>query len=130
MTVATLAGLALSFTPPYILARLLFMGALGATAAIFRTLTVEVDDENISWYFGNGFPKSSLPLSDITSVHVIRTTPSMGWGIHHVGNGWLYNIYGLDAVELCLDEGKRTLIGTDDAEKLQTALELCLTIKA
>ena len=45
-----------------------------------------------------------------------------GWGIHHVGDGWLFNIYGFDAVELHFHSGKRAVIGTDEAEKLAEAI--------
>lgn len=122
MIAASLAGLAISLAPPLLLARLLMMGALGTTAAIFRVLTVEVDEESIHWQFGNGFPSWSLPLSEISAVETIRTTPLMVWGIHYVGHGWLYNIYGLNAVDLTHKDGRHTIIGTDDAANLEAVI--------
>jgi hypothetical protein len=39
-----------------------------------------------------------------------------GWGIRALHKGWLWNIAGLDAVELELKTGRVFRIGTDDAD--------------
>ncbi len=119
----TVASLALGLTPPGILARLALVGVLGATAYTFRSLTVSVDDSNVFIQFGDGPIKKSFALSDISTVKTVRTTPMQGWGIHWLGNGWIYNIYGLDAVEVCFRDGKRALIGTDEPDKLASAID-------
>jgi hypothetical protein len=45
-----------------------------------------------------------------------------GWGIRWTGDGWLYNVSGLRAVELRTRHGKRYLIGTDRPEELEAAI--------
>lgn len=120
---AAAAGLALGLTPSGFLARLAITGLLGATAYQFRSLTVEVDDEEIRLQFGDGPIKQSFLLTDLTAVKATKINPWQGLGIHWLGNGWIYNIYGLDAVEVSFSNGKRALIGTDEPEKLASAID-------
>lgn len=122
MAVGTLAGLAMGLSLPGLLTRLAFCGVMGAVGYQFRSLTVEVDDNEIRLQFGNGPIKKVFPLADVTDVKTTRTTPLSGWGMHFVGNGWLYNIYGLDAVEVTLAGGKRVLIGSDEPAELSAAI--------
>ena len=123
MATAAVAGLALGLTPPGFLTRLVVVGLLGATAYNFRSLTVEVDDNEIRLQFGDGPIGRVIPLTDISGCKTIRTSPLQGWGIRFTGDGWLYNIYGLDAVELSLNNGKRVLIGTDQPDQLAAAID-------
>ncbi|MBI4533421.1 MAG: hypothetical protein HY711_05685 [Candidatus Melainabacteria bacterium] len=123
MALATAAGIAIGLAPPTIFVRLALWGILGAVAASFRSLTVEVNDRNVNLRFGDGLIKKSFPLKDICSAEVVRTTPWQGWGIHWCGSGWLYNVYGLDAVEVIFNSGKRVFIGTDEPEKLTAAIK-------
>ncbi len=120
---AGIASLALGLTPPGFLARLALTGLLGATVYNFRSLTVEVDDSEIKIQFGDGPIKKTFNLHDVTSVHAVRTTPLQGWGVHFTGYAWLYNIYGLDAVEVNFNNGKSVLIGTDEPDKLAAAID-------
>lgn len=122
MAVASVAAVAIGLTPPGWLARLALMGILGAAAISFRSLTVEVDDEKVSFCFGEGPIKKSFALADIEEAGSMRTTPLMGWGVHFVGGGWLYNVYGLDAVEICFKSGERAFIGTDEPDSLARAI--------
>jgi len=123
MFAASLAGIALGLTPPGFLARLALIGVLGATAYSFRSLTVTVDDKEIRLQFADGPIKKSFLLADVVSAKSVRTTPLQGWGIHFIGSGWLYNVYGLDAVEICLSNGKKVLIGTDEPDKFAAAID-------
>lgn len=122
MAAATAAGLLVGFSPPGIVLRLIALSTMGAMAATFRSLTVEVDDQAVSLRFGDGLVTRRFDLKTITAAQKVRTTVIQGWGIHYVGNGWLYNIYGLDAVELRFNSGKRALIGSDDADNLVAAV--------
>lgn len=125
---AGIASLAIGLTPPGFLARLALTGLLGATVYNFRSLTVEVDDSEVRIQFGEGPIKKSFSLDEITHVRTVRTTPLQGWGIHWTGYGWLYNIYGLDAVEIEFADGKRALIGSDEPERLCTAIDRRLIV--
>lgn len=121
--IATFAGFALGLTPPGMLLRLATWGLVGTAIATFRALTVIVDDENIKLVFGDGLIKKSFPLKGINTIEAIRTSPIMGWGIHWVGTGWLFNIYGLDAIEITYESGKKVFIGTDEPHVLVSAIQ-------
>ncbi|HEY9755109.1 MAG TPA: hypothetical protein V6C97_08110 [Oculatellaceae cyanobacterium] len=122
LTAATVGSIAFGLTPPGFLLRLATMGALGAVTKFMSELSVEVDTNQINVIFGTGIFKKSISLKDVVSAKTIRTTPLQGWGIHWLGNGWLYNIYGLDAVEVRLLDGKSVYIGTDEPEDLSAAI--------
>lgn len=122
MATAVGAGLLLGLTPPGMIMRVALMGVLGAAAASFRSLTVEIDSRDLKLFFGDGIIKRSFSLADIESASPMRTTPLMGWGIHWTGRGWLYNVYGLDAVDLKLKNGKHAFIGTDEPQQLANAI--------
>ena len=128
MVAGGLAALAIGLTPPGLLLRLALLGTLGTAAATIRSLTVSVDETSVNLRFGDGFIRKSIPMADIQSSRAIRTTLWHGWGIHWLGDGWIYNIYGLDAVELRLKNGKRVIIGSDDTENLCQAIEANLKL--
>jgi len=106
---------------------LLSMG--GATLLIllvlylFGSLTVEITDEELQHWFGPGFWKKSYLLQDIESAEIVRNCWIYGWGIRLTPHGWLYNVSGLDAVQIQLRSGRKFRIGTDDAEGLTAALQ-------
>ncbi len=122
VTAATIGGIALGLTPPGWILRLLTLGVLGTAGTMMKSLTVTVDSTQISLKFGKNIVTKTFTLRDVESAKVIRTTPLQGWGIHWLGNGWLYNIYGLDAVEVRFTDRKRVYIGTDEPENLTAAI--------
>lgn len=122
MAVATACGLAVGLTPPGFLLRLALLGTLGAAAAVFRSLTVEVTESNINLRFGDGVVNKTFCREQVESARPMRTTPLNGWGIHRIGDGWLYNVYGLDAVEVRFKDGKRIVIGSDEPDELASAI--------
>jgi hypothetical protein len=122
VTAATIGGIALGLTPPGWILRLLTLGVLGTAGTMMKSLTVTVDSTQISLKFGKNIVTKTFTLRDVESAKVIRTTPLQGWGIHWLGNGWLYNIYGLDAVEVRFTDRKRVYIGTDEPEDLTAAI--------
>ena len=115
-------GIALSWRngqwPPMVL---LFIVML-ATAVLFSSLTVEVGDNEVRWHFGPGLWSYRLSLDEIRDVAVVRNHWWNGWGIR-MGSGFrLYNVSGLDAVELRLKSNEVRRIGTDDPQGLAQAL--------
>lgn len=90
---------------------------------LFSSLTVEVDGEELRHFFGPGFWKKSYLLIDIQSVKQVRNSWWYGWGIRLTPHGWLYNVSGLDAVEVRLPKGRTFRIGTNNPEGLCTALQ-------
>lgn len=89
----------------------------------FSSLRVTVDQSEISAAFGLGWPKKRIPHSRIQSARQVKNAWYVGWGIRKVPSGWMYNVSGLDAVELLLTNGRVFRIGTDEPEALLTALQ-------
>ncbi len=104
------------------LVALFVVAVLLIVALLFRSLTVRVGDGRLHWCFGPGFWKKSVPLTDITAVGSVRNKWWYGWGIRYTPHGWLYNVSGLEAVEINLANGKTFRIGTDEPEQLCEAI--------
>ena len=100
----------------------LLAAALVFLAWTFSSLTIEVNEHELVSHFGPGLWRKHVPLNDIVSVECRRTSPMEGWGIHITTRGMLYNVSGLDAVEVQLATGRRFRLGTDDPDNLLTAL--------
>jgi len=84
----------------------------------FSSLTIAVRDGQLSWWFGPGIVKKTVPLSTIASAEPTTTSIFNGWGIHLTGRGWLYNVAGRQAVLITQQDGKRFLLGTDEPDSL------------
>lgn len=93
-----------------------------ASAVLFASLTVEVRREEIVAGFGPGLIRRSIPIGDIRDVQVVRNPWYYGWGIRRIPGGWLYNVSGLEAVELQLEGDRRFRIGTDEPQRLAEAI--------
>lgn len=90
----------------------------------FSWLNVAVREGAVTAEFGLGRPHRVIELSDITAVVQVRNYWIQGWGVRKISNGWMYNVWGLDAVELELTSGKVFRIGTDEADRLHAAIAL------
>jgi len=87
--------------------------------ALFSTLTVKVNDEFIEVCFGPGVIRKKWRLADVQSCQPVRNHWWYGWGIRWIGHGkWLFNVSGLDAVELSLKDGRIYRVGTDEPQRL------------
>jgi len=93
-----------------------------SAAVLFSSLTVEVSDNEVRWHFGPGLWSYRLPLDEISGVAVVRNHWWNGWGIRMASGFRLYNVSGLDAVELRLKSNEVRRIGTDDPQGLAEAL--------
>jgi len=91
------------------------------------TLTVTLNDEFLVVRFGPGLIHKRFALKDIESCRVVRNPWYYGFGIRRLRNGWLYNVSGLDAVELKTRDGKEHRIGTDVPDELQRAITQSLS---
>lgn len=85
---------------------------------IFGSLTVTVNDDTITIQFGPGVIRKKIGLGDVASCRVVRNSWLWGWGIRLIPGGWLYNVSGLDAVELTMKNGRVFRIGTDEPQRL------------
>lgn len=95
---------------------------VGAIAWLFSSLTVEVTETELTWFFGPGFWRKSIVRSDVVQATAVRTKWWYGWGIRITPRGWLYNVHGLDAVAVEQRGGRTTLIGTDEPDAVIAAL--------
>jgi hypothetical protein len=95
---------------------------VGGLAVLFCALTVDISGNELRWYFGPGFWSYRLALDDIQTVAIVRNHWWNGWGIRAAPGFTLYNVSGLDAVELKLKSGEIRRIGTDDPQGLAAAL--------
>jgi hypothetical protein len=97
-----------------------------AVAIVFYSLTAEFDGNELRWYFGPGVWTYRLALDEIRDVAVVRNHWWNGFGIRTAPGFRLYNVSGLDAVELQLKSGDIRRIGTDDPQGLAAALKAAL----
>ncbi|MFZ1969594.1 MAG: hypothetical protein WAU79_21150 [Bradyrhizobium sp.] len=96
---------------------------LAAVAVFFHSLTVEIGDNELRWHFGPGLWTYWLPLNEIEWVAAVHNHWWNGFGIRTAPGFTLYNVSGLDAVELKLKSGGVKRIGTDDPAGLAAALQ-------
>ena len=91
--------------------------------AVFSRLTVEVDDRVIDLKFGMGVIRKRFLLKDVKAHRVVKNPWYYSWGIHVIPGGWIFNVSGLEAVELQMKNGQRYRVGTDDVEGLANAVK-------
>ncbi len=96
--------------------------AFAVLAWLFSSLTVEVTEREVLWRFGPGLWTHSLARSEIETVRIVRNKWTNGFGIRMRPGFRLYNVSGLDAVELRLRSGEIRRLGTDDPQGLAAAL--------
>lgn len=96
--------------------------ALAASALVFHRMTVEVTAEEVAVRFGFGLIRKRFRLSDIRDSRPVRNRWYYGWGIRMTPVGWIYNVEGLDAVELSFRDGRAVRIGTAEPERLASAI--------
>lgn len=89
----------------------------------FATLTVEVDDQAINLRFGIGLLRKRFLLENVEASRAVKNPLYYAWGIHAIPGGWVFNVSGLQAVELQMRNGRKYRIGTDDAHSLLNAIE-------
>jgi hypothetical protein len=96
---------------------------LAVGAGLFSSLTVQVDEEELRFYFGTGYGSGVFPSTSSEASGVVRNPVYNGWGIRYTIHGWLYNVSGLKAIELDIGSEGLIRIGTDEPEQLRQALE-------
>ena len=89
---------------------------------IFASLTTQIDSNKITLKFGTGLIKKTIPLSNIESAKAVTNKWIYGWGIRITPHGWLWNIKGLEAVEITYKNGKKFRIGSGEPEALLKAI--------
>ena len=133
VTLAVCVGIVILFqllprphAPPGLLLPIISLVAL-SIVALMGMLGVEVDDALIRIKFGVGLFRKSFRLDEIETCRPVRNRWWWGWGIRLIPGGWLYNVSGLDAVELVMKNGKIFRIGTDEPRVLNEFIQARLS---
>jgi len=95
----------------------------GFLVLMMSGLTVTIDDLSIQIRFGSGVFWKTYSLTKITDCRQVRNGWWWGYGVRWYIEGWLYNIAGMDAVEITFNNSKKIRIGTDEPEKLALAIK-------
>lgn len=98
------------------------LATLVVVTTLFGALTVTVDRTDLRVAMGVGLIRRRIALADIVGFGPVRNRWYWGFGIRLTPHGWLWNVSGLDAVELELADGRRFRVGTDEPERLCDAL--------
>lgn len=111
--------------PDTALPSLALMASVFVTAVLFlgfRSLMVTVTPSEVELAYSLGWPSKRIERSRITSVEPLQIPWWNGGGMHLISRGWIWNIWGIETVQLTFSDGSRLLIGTDDPEGLTSAL--------
>ena len=105
-----------------VVAMIVFVVVITLVLAAFNQLRVQVDGDEVVLRFRWGWPTKRIALSEVHRVDVVRNKWWYGFGVRITPHGWMYNVWGLDAVELNFRDGNTFRIGTDDPAALAAAL--------
>lgn len=101
---------------------LIVLALLAAAISVFSTLTVEVDDEALTFAFAFGVLRRRVPLSDIVSVERITIPWLFGAGVKVTREAVTYLVAAGPAVAIRLKSGREIRLGSDDPAGLAAAL--------
>jgi hypothetical protein len=104
--------------------------AVGWATLVLSRLTVGIDDSYIRIQFGPGVFQKKFCLGEIDDCQQVRNGWWWGWGIRWYFRGWLYNIDGLDVVDITFKNNKKIRIGTDEPDKLAEAIRQAIKTEA
>ena len=103
---------------------------LGWVLLMMSSLTVSIGQDFVRIRFGGRMWRKTISLEKIVACRSVKNDWINGWGIRYIGKKcWLYNIAGMEAVELTFKNGKKTRIGTDEPEKLADAISAAIALK-
>ena len=87
---------------------------------LFFQMKTSVNSQKIQISYGIGLIKKTIRINEIENIIIVRNKWYYGIGIRMLKNGWLYNIQGLNAIELKMKNSKSIIrIGTADGKKLK-----------
>ncbi|MEZ5319076.1 MAG: hypothetical protein R2752_16870 [Vicinamibacterales bacterium] len=91
-------------------------------ASLMTRLTVRVGEGRLEHEFGFAVWRKTIAIDRIASAEPVRNAWWYGFGIRLTPHGWLYNVWGLDAVEIRLEGGRTFRLGTDEPRELARAI--------
>lgn len=90
---------------------------------MFTSLTVEIAEEQLKFWFGIGMVRKTIALSEIQSARAIKNPWYYFWGVKSIPGGWFYAVAPGAAVEMTLRDGRILQLGTDQPNNLSQAIE-------
>ncbi len=106
--------------PMGIIGFLIFSSIFILIYSFFYGLTTRVTAYKITVVFGIGFPRRTIALDRIKGVETVKTPWYYGWGIRFFPTGMLYNISGLQGVELKFNDTEDVIrIGSHNPQQLK-----------
>ena len=97
---------------------------IAALQLAFYQLTTIVTESTLTVRYGVGLLAFRFPLSEITQITERSVPWYAGYGIRWVGDAWLFNVSGNDAIEVTFANGRKVWVGTDDPNGLAAILRL------
>ena len=96
---------------------------IGICLYLFHSLTIEINDQHLIFFFAHGFLKKKIAIAEIEKAEIVTNRWYYGWGVRLIKNGWLYNVSGFKAVEIQKKDGKTVRIGSDEPENVKQVIE-------
>jgi hypothetical protein len=104
---------------------------LSISFPLLSTLTVKINNGILTCYFGIGLIRKRIHLIDVKEYRIVTNSWLVGWGIRWVpGQYLIWNVSGLQAVELVFNRGPIFRIGTDEPEELLKAIQINKSLAA
>ncbi|AWT35857.1 hypothetical protein GCM10008956_04160 [Deinococcus arenae] len=96
------------------------LGVMGGLTATLSRLSARVQAGALSVWLGPGLFRQSYPLTDMAGVNVTQVASPFAVGLRFLPDGW--PLGGTDFTEVHLRDGRRLLIGLDEASGLPDTL--------
>jgi len=106
-----------------VLSAILMIGVYLFGLVMFYSLTVEISEEKLKFWFGIGVVRKTIALSEIQSTKEVKNPWYYFWGVKSIPGGWFYAIAPGTAVEIKLKNGGIIQLGTNQPIKLNRAIE-------
>jgi hypothetical protein len=124
-----MTGILIAVVAPRILAEgrvlsaILMLGVYLFGLVMFYSLSVEISEEKLKFWFGIGVVRKIILLSEIRSTKEVKNPWYYFWGVKSIPGGWFYAIAPGTAVEIELRDGRIIQLGTNQPKKLNQAIE-------
>jgi hypothetical protein len=98
------------------------IAVVGLLHWIVYSMTIDISENGLGWYFGPGLWKKRILLKDIVRVQRVRIPWWSGVGIKYTPQAWEYLVRPGDGVEIQTINNEVVRLGTDDVDGLLSAL--------
>ena len=112
-----------TFGHPIALPNVLIAAFFVCVGVVFSTMTIDVSDNAVEWWFTFGILRQRVSMSEIRFATSTRVTLLNGLGIRTNGRDWLWIVSGTDTVTLELRNGKKIWLGSPEAQDLAVLID-------